>query len=219
MFLRDLILGRKPELTETWVAATDGMPGSFQEERAVFLPADGWEGPLTVVPLHRSEPVQVPAIPARPTYRLTHAAVLRRVGVVVVPGGAPLTERLRVVIDRLGIVHDPNEVVISGRDRTLRLVLANRRLISAQANMPGRKEMLVSFHKKPLTTARLRQLAVLLTEFCAGPVDLVMTESPVSGVFGGESGLATEDLAAALGLGPAAPKASDTPAASPPPAG
>jgi hypothetical protein len=102
--------------------------------------------------------------------------------------------RQEAILARLGIVHDPNEVVIRGSDRSARLVVVNRRLMSARFSEPGRVDVVFSFQKKRNARRLASDFLASLAAFCAGPVELVMTERGISGVFDVAAGLAVSDL-------------------------
>lgn len=125
-----------------------------------------------------------------------HGAVLRRFTALTLTADAGAEARQDAILERLCIVHDPNEVVVSGSDRSVRIVMANRRLMSARFCLPGRVDEVFSFQKKRASKRAGRDFAARLVGFCDGPVDLVMTEKAISGVFDAGAGLAVSDLVA-----------------------
>ncbi len=182
----------------------------FAEGRTVFrLPEPG--------PVNEDATLAEPAdeLTPDPAFAALSAALLRRFGVEHLPGDAPLAKRHALILQRLCVVRDTCEVMIAGPDRSVRIVMANGRVMAATFDLAGRRQRVVSFRKKQADKAAAREFAVLLAELCAGSVDLLMTECPASGVFDVSAGMVVTELVAAAGLTPAeAPPAIETPARS-----
>jgi len=121
------------------------------------------------------------------------ATVLRRMSTVMLSGEAPVEERQAVVLRRLSVVHDPNEVVLSGPDRAAHLVIANRRLLSARFNLPEAEEQIFDFRHDLAPVDSAIGCMRALSALCAAPVDLLIAERPFTGVFSGAGGFAIED--------------------------
>jgi len=131
------------------------------------------------------------------------AALLRRFGVEHLPGDAPVAMRHALILQRLSVVRDTCEVVVAGRDRSLRITMANGRVTATTFDLPGRRQRVIAFKKAQAGKAMAREFAVLLAELCAGSVDLLITEAPASGVFDAAAGVMVDALVTAAGLGPA----------------
>ncbi len=201
MFLRDFFLWRKPVRTEapspevaiallevcanTEHAAT-GTPDTAAPTRSMVLQLEPY--------LDVAEPEEVKAGPVVASER-RHAMVLRRITPLPLPARADATARQEAILERLCIVHDPNEVVVTGQDRVARILMVNRRLMSARFSLPGQVDEVFSFQKKRASKRAAQDVAATLLGFCTDPVDLVVTERPMSGVFDVSAGLAISDIA------------------------
>lgn len=170
----------------------------FAEGRTLFrLPEPGQDGGDAADAQPVAEGMPDPALAA------LSAALMRRFGVEHLPGEAPLAKRHALILQRLCVVRDTCEVMIAGPDRSVRIVMANGRVMAATFDLAGRRERVVSFRKKQAGKGAAREFAVLLAELCAGSVDLLMTECPASGVFDVAAGMVVGELVAAAGLTPA----------------
>ncbi|AZL57841.1 hypothetical protein EI545_02700 [Tabrizicola piscis] len=199
MFLRDFFLWRKPVRPET--ASPDvalallevcanaehaGTADTAAPTRSMVLQLEPYlDAPEPVV----AEPVAVADSERR------HAMVLRRITPLPLPAKADATARQEALLERLCIVHDPNEVVVTGQDRVARILMVNRRMMSARFSLPGQVDEVFSFQKKRASKRAAKDVADTLLGFCADPVDLVVTERPMSGVFDVAAGLAVSDIA------------------------
>jgi hypothetical protein len=121
---------------------------------------------------------------------------LQRFAALTMAADEGAAARQDAILARLGIVHDPNEVIITGADRSARMVVVNRRLMSVRFSEPGRVDVVFNFQKKRNAKRLASDFLASLSAFCAGPVDLVMTERSISGVFDVAAGLAVSDLGA-----------------------
>jgi hypothetical protein len=114
----------------------------------------------------------------------------------------PVARKHALILQRLCVVRDSCTVVIAGEDRSVQLTMANGRVMAASFDLPGRRKRLVSFEKKLAGRAAAREFSVLLAELCAGPVDLLMTEVAVDGVFATAAGMMVGELVTEARLGP-----------------
>ncbi|MDM7932357.1 hypothetical protein [Tabrizicola sp.] len=121
------------------------------------------------------------------------AVVVGRFSTLMLSGEAPVGERQAIVLRRLGVVHDPNEVTLSGMDRSARLVVANRRLLSARFNLPDCDEQVFDFRHDSASVDPAIGCMRALSALFEAPVDLLIAEKPFSGVFSGAGGFAIED--------------------------
>lgn len=121
------------------------------------------------------------------------ATVLRRLSTVMLSGAATVEDRQAVVLRRLAVVHDPNEVVLSGPDRAAHLVIANRRLLSARFSLPETDEQIFDFRHDIASVDPAIGCMRALAALCAAPVDLLIAERPFTGVFSGTGGFAIDD--------------------------
>ena len=170
----------------------------FAEGRTLFrMPETGDVDAEAAPAVAEDEAPQDPALAA------LSAALLRRFGVEHLPGEAPVGKRHALILQRLSVVRDTCEVMIAGKDRSVRIVMANGRVMAATFDLAGRRQQIVSFRKKQADKAAAREFAVLLAELCAGSVDLLMTECPASGVFDVAAGMVVGELVTAAGLSPA----------------
>lgn len=208
MFLRDLFLRRKPggtghgaptvALVVPEMAAAPVLPTPEEAaDRAEVLHL----GPFSdASDIDAPDPDQAEVPEAKAAsgglVRRRQPSVLRRMEALTISGTEAEAARQDAVIERLGIVHDPNEVVLSGADRTARIVMANRRLMAARFTVAGQGDAVFSFASADASPEAEQGLAASLTAFCAAPVDLVVTERAISGVFDAAAGLAMEDIAA-----------------------
>jgi len=186
--LRDLILGRKRRIRE-------GLEGGDTEAtrltRAALAP-DEPAAPAEAAP----EPAPEAGSPSGsgPEAGKGRKVVLRRVRSMTVPAALVSDMRRQAVLDRLFIVLDPNEVLITGEDRVARLTVANQRLMLAQFTQVSAPDLTFDFrpglHSEDLALGFVQAL----TGFCAAPVDLMISEKPVTGVFAGFSGLPVEAI-------------------------
>lgn len=171
----------------------------FAEGRTVFQGAD--------LPQDASDtPVDTLAVPDHlpdPEVAILSAALLRRFGVEHLPADTPFARKHALILQRLCVVRDPCAVVIGGQGRSVRLTMANGRVMAASFALPGRKKRLVSFEKKLAGKSAAREFSALLAEFCARPVDLLMTEVAVDGVFATAAGMMVCELVTEARLGPA----------------
>ncbi len=176
----------------------------FAEGRTVFhLPDQGEESPA-----HASRALPMPDASETCTASdaeaaILSAALLRRFGVEHLPGDAPVATRHALILQRLSVVRDTCAVMIAGRERSMRITMANGCVMATTVDLPGRKQRVITFQKKQLGKAAAREFAVLLAELCAGSVDLLITEAPASGVFDAAAGVLVGTLVTAAGLGPA----------------
>lgn len=126
--------------------------------------------------------------------KVSDAAILRRVTGLTLGRDASPEARQAAVLDRLSIVHDPNEVLISAADRFARLAIADRRLMSARFGRKGTEERVFDFrHDMAPEGAAIDCLRSLAT-LCAEPVDLLIVEQSISGVFASVGGFAVGDI-------------------------
>lgn len=170
----------------------------FAEGRTLFrMPDADSDAEVAAPAAPEDEAPQDPAVTA------LSAALLRRFGVEHLPGEAPVGKRHALILQRLSVVRDTCEVMIAGKDRSVRIVMANGRVMAATFDLAGRRQQVVSFRKKQAGKSAAREFAVLLAELCAGSVDLLMTECPASGVFDVAAGMVVGELVAAAGLSPA----------------
>ena len=204
MFLRDLLSWRKPanasdeaanvtlvvvpaEMTAVPVATVEEAPQQGVLHLTTFLHPDGLEP-------ERAEPVADE--PEEDVISPRLSVALRRVTALSLPGTQGEVARREAILQRLCIVHDPNEVVVAGKDRTARIVMANRRLISARFCRTGQLDEVFSFDKRRGSRRAGEDFAASLTGFCTDPVDLLVTEKAMSGVFDALAGLAVDDILA-----------------------
>jgi hypothetical protein len=191
--LRDLILGRKRRIRE-------GLEGGDTEAtrltRAALAPDDP-AAPAEAAPEAAPEagvPAGADSRGSGPEAGKGRKVVLRRVRSMTVPGALVSDMRRQAVLDRLFIVLDPNEVLISGGDRVARLTVANQRLMLAQFSQVSAPDLTFDFrpglHSEDLALGFVQAL----TGFCAAPVDLMISEQPVTGVFAGFSGLPVDAI-------------------------
>lgn len=193
MSLRDLILGRKRRTRE-------GIEGGDAEAtrltRAALAP-DEPAAPAKAAPEAAAEagsPAGSDPRGSGPEAGKGRKVVLRRVRSMTVPGALVSGMRRQAVLDRLFIVLDPNEVLITGSDRAARLTVANQRLMLAQFSQVSAQDLTFDFrpglHSEDLALGFVQAL----TGFCTAPVDLLISEQPVTGVFAGFSGLPVDAI-------------------------
>ena len=115
--------------------------------------------------------------------------VLARVRSMTVPGALVAEARRQAVLDRLFIVLDPNEVVITAKGQVARLVMANQSLMLAEFGPDGAPDVSFDFRDGVETLHAALEFMRALSAFCALPSDLVIAEQPVTGVFAGSGGL------------------------------
>lgn len=202
VFLRDFLFRRKPggapgaSRTVAMLAEVDQVPQTLND------PVEGAGDGLAVLrlgPFLQAADVaaKVRLVPTVPR----HGAVLRRFAALTLAADAGAAVRQDAILQRLCIVHDPNEVVVSGSDRSVRMVVVNRQLMSARFSQPRRVDDVFNFRKKRASKRAAQDFSASLASFCAGPVDLVMTEQAISGVFDVAAGLAVSDLVAGSDAG------------------
>lgn len=193
-------------VTEPGADLTDGLVAAQGTSGDVLL-LQGFAEGRTLFRLTEAESDGLEAAPAAPEDAAPQdpalAALLRRFGVEHLPGDAPVGKRHALILQRLTVVRDTCEVMIAGKDRSVRIIMANGRVMATTFDLAGRRQQVVSFRKKQADKAAAREFAVLLAELCAGSVDLLMTECPASGVFDVAAGMVVGELVAAAGLSPA----------------
>lgn len=195
VFLRDFIFRKKPAVSQ---GASRSVVMVADPEPVEQAPSDAVQGAGDEGGVLRLEPgLQVVDGTARGDtggFGLRHGVVMRRFAALTLTADTDGAARQEAILARLAIVHDPNEVVITGADRSARIVVVNRQLMSARFSQPGRVDEAFSFQKKRAVKRAARDFLASLAAFCAGPVDLVMTERAISGVFDAAAGLAVKDL-------------------------
>jgi hypothetical protein len=193
VFLRDFFFRRKPAASQGASRTVAMLPPD--PELVEQSPGEAGQGAEVGVGVLRLESgLRVADGTARRGFGPRHGAVLQRFGALTMAADEGADARQEAILARLGIVHDPNEVVIRGSDRSARLVVVNRRLMSARFSEPGRVDVVFSFQKKRNARRLASDFLASLAAFCAGPVELVMTERGISGVFDVAAGLAVSDL-------------------------
>ncbi|MBA3909426.1 MAG: hypothetical protein C0524_05945 [Rhodobacter sp.] len=125
--------------------------------------------------------------------KASDAAILRRVTALTLGRDTSAEARQAAVLDRLAIVHDPNEVVIAAGARSAHLAIADRRLMAARFGQPGAADLVFDFRHDTASEVAAIDCVRALAALCAEPVDLVMVEQPISGVFAAVGGFAVED--------------------------
>lgn len=177
----------------------------IEDLKPVILPALSTDSTSEITAAPASDGADTASIESHPAESdqdsLLHPALLRRFGDELLASADPLALRHACVLQRLCIVRDTCEVVIAGRGRSVRINMANGRIMAATFDLPGRRTRLVSFHKVPTRTRLSREFAVLLAELCATSDDLLITENPVSGVFDGAAGMVVGDLVLEASIG------------------
>lgn len=208
MMLRDLFLlrrsrvhdaagldakGPKAKGSDAALAVIDSSPALGAEPAAVLEKG----APLPILLLvstsatamqTAAEPDQMSA-PDRPK-----SMVHRRITPLRLDDTVEAEARLGAVLDRLAIVHDPNEVLLTGKDRSAQIVMANRRLMAARFCVEGKDDRTFVFRMDEAPEPAVAAIAAALVDFCADPVGLVITEQPVRGVFAAVGGLSVEAL-------------------------
>lgn len=183
MSLRDLILGRKRRIREGLEAdAATGVGLSRAVIDAEALPYP------SLVAEQATSAAKAGQVSGKEEVT-SRKVVLRRTRAMTVPGDLVLTARRQAVLDRLFIVLDPNEVLISAGNRLARLVVANQRLMVAQFSRDASPELTFDFRPGLRSGDMALDAIRALADFCAEPVSLRIVEQPVAGVFAGFSGL------------------------------
>lgn len=198
MFLRDLIFGWKSKAQPT---------------RALVVLDDPVEA--VAVPQGFAEPV-VSALLAQPqgSHGASAGSETRAVGVLTLD--KPITPRLpqeqarqrgllidgtlaaevrrEALIAELSKALSLRDVALVGTDRTARLLVANRRLLSARFSGPGRP-CEFDLRRDPVDEATALELHAAIAALLAGPVDLMVDSRHASGVYAVDGGLPVDLLA------------------------
>jgi len=123
-----------------------------------------------------------------------HRHVSKRTSALVVSGLTAPEARRQIVFDRLALVLDPNEVVLSSETGLVRIVIANGRVMAAQFKTPDVEAITFDFRYESASAEAAVALVSRLSDFCLRAVDVVVKESPISGVFADQGGLALRDV-------------------------
>jgi hypothetical protein len=210
MFLRDLIFGRKvqqrpapplvkaaadpsgPEAAGDAVAPASGLDTAALQS---LLPDQGGpDGAASGQPSHASETrvvgvlaEEAPATP-RPVSRPLPPVLGLMIG-----GAVPAEDRQRTIVDELSRALSLREISLVGTDRSARMLVANRRLLSVDFTGCGPD---AGFDMRRDLPDQGQALAVLqaFADLVSAPVDLMVEARHAAGVYAADGGLPVDLL-------------------------